>query len=169
MIARSVPAPANHHRGSYTSPALATASYPFVDLPPGNTLRRKLFPSSKFYNRPLYFSETMRYNEVNDKLEFVFAFILGILSVVLKKKHTQFPDFRVGYHNKKIMENKENWDYANNVAGNLCALFAVIGIIVSVILYLLKANMNITIIIFFIYTIAAILAILVLPVKLIKK
>ena len=38
----------NHHRGSYTSPALAAASYPFVDLPPGNTLRCKLFPSSKF-------------------------------------------------------------------------------------------------------------------------
>ena len=48
MIARSVPTPANHHRGSYTSPALATASYPFVDLPPGNTLRCKLFPFSKF-------------------------------------------------------------------------------------------------------------------------
>ena len=60
----------NHHRGSYTSPALAAASYPFVDLPPGNTLRCKMFPSSKFYNRPLYFSETMKYNEVNDKLEF---------------------------------------------------------------------------------------------------
>ena len=38
----------NHHRGSYTSPALAAASYPFVDLPPGNTLRCNLFPSSKF-------------------------------------------------------------------------------------------------------------------------
>ena len=99
----------------------------------------------------------------------VFALILGGLSVVLKKKHTQFPDFRVGYHNKKIMENKENWDYANNVAGNLCALFAVIGIIVSVILYLHKANMNITIIIFFIYSITAILSVLVLPVKLSKK
>ena len=48
MIARSVPASVNHHRGSYTSPALAAASYPFVDLPPGNTLRCKLFPSSKF-------------------------------------------------------------------------------------------------------------------------
>ena len=48
MIARSVPTPANHHRGSYTSPALATASYPFVDLPPGNTLHCKLFPSIKF-------------------------------------------------------------------------------------------------------------------------
>ena len=34
----------------------------------------------------------------------VFSFILGILSVVLKKKHTQFPDFRVGYHNKKDNE-----------------------------------------------------------------
>ena len=38
----------HHHRGSYTSPALAAASYPFVDLPPGNTLRCKLFPFSKF-------------------------------------------------------------------------------------------------------------------------
>ena len=71
MIARSVPAPDNHHRGSYTSPALVAASYPFVNLPPGNTLRCKLFPFSKFYNRPLYFSETMKYNEVNDKLEVV--------------------------------------------------------------------------------------------------
>ncbi len=99
----------------------------------------------------------------------VFAFILGGLSVVLKKKHTPFPDFRIGYHNKKIMKNKENWDYANNVAGNLCALFAVIGVIVSVILYLCKTNINTTIIIFFIYSITTILSILVLPVKLSKK
>ena len=38
----------NHHRGSYTSPALAIANYPFVDLPPGNTLRCKLFSLCKF-------------------------------------------------------------------------------------------------------------------------
>ena len=48
MIARSAPAPANHHRGSYTSPALAAVSYPFVNLPPGNTLRCKLFLTDKF-------------------------------------------------------------------------------------------------------------------------
>ena len=54
MIARSVPAPVNHHRGSYTSPALAAASYPFVDLPPGNTLRCKLFPFGKFYNSSIF-------------------------------------------------------------------------------------------------------------------
>ena len=32
MIPRSILAAVNHHRGRYTSPALATASYPFVDL-----------------------------------------------------------------------------------------------------------------------------------------
>ena len=31
-----------------TSPALACASYPLVDLPSGDTLLRKLFPSDKF-------------------------------------------------------------------------------------------------------------------------
>ena len=55
MIARSAPAPANHHRGSYTSPALAAASYPFVDLPPGNTLRCKLLPVNKFSEKPFLF------------------------------------------------------------------------------------------------------------------
>ena len=53
-----------------TSPAPAAASHPFVDLPTGNTLRNKPFPFSQFYNRPLYFSETTKYNEVNDKRKF---------------------------------------------------------------------------------------------------
>ena len=47
MIARSVPAPANHHRGSYTSPTLPCGSYPFVNLREANTLLRKLFTSRK--------------------------------------------------------------------------------------------------------------------------
>jgi hypothetical protein len=49
MIARRFLICSNHHRGSYTSPALAAASYPFVDLPPGNTLRCKLFPADKLH------------------------------------------------------------------------------------------------------------------------
>jgi hypothetical protein len=36
------------NRGRYASPALAVASYPFVDLPSGNTLQCKLFPADKF-------------------------------------------------------------------------------------------------------------------------
>ena len=111
----------------------------------------------------------MQGNYVVLVLYIIFAFILGILAFVLKKKHSRFPDFRVGYHNKKIMENKETWEYANNVAGNLCALFAVIDMIVSVILYLIKTNIGTTIIVFFIYSITTILVILVVPVQLSKR
>jgi len=42
------PIRSNYHRGSYTSPALAAASYPLVDLPPENNLLCKLLPASKF-------------------------------------------------------------------------------------------------------------------------
>lgn len=101
-------------------------------------------------------------------LYIIFALILGILALVLKKKHSQFPDFRVGYHNKKIMVNKETWDYANNLAGNLCALFAVIDIIILAILYFSKANIETAILAFFIYSISTILVILILPVQLSK-
>ncbi|XBX08477.1 hypothetical protein QMP26_10515 [Enterocloster clostridioformis] len=40
---------------------------PLLDLPPGNTLRCKLFPVSKFYKSPLYSLVWMKYNEVSDK------------------------------------------------------------------------------------------------------
>lgn len=99
----------------------------------------------------------------------VFVCILGILSIVLKKKHTQFPDFSVGYHNKKIMKSKEIWNYANNVAGNLCALSSVVGIVISAIIYILKVNISAALIIFFIYSLTTILLILILPVQLSKK
>ena len=73
MIARSVPAPANHHRGSYTSPALAAASYPFVDLPPGNTLRYKLFPFSKLYIGLCCFFRSRRKNDIlEEKFEITY-------------------------------------------------------------------------------------------------
>ncbi len=58
------------YRGRYASPALAAASYPFVDLPSGDTLRCKLFPADKFYKISLYFDGRIKYNEVNDKSEF---------------------------------------------------------------------------------------------------
>ena len=38
---------ANVHR-TFCTPALAAASFPFVDLPSGDTLRCKLFPADKF-------------------------------------------------------------------------------------------------------------------------
>ena len=57
----------NHHRGSYTSPALAYASYPFVDLPDRITLRCKPFPSDKISEIQLYFFDGIAYNGASDK------------------------------------------------------------------------------------------------------
>ena len=104
MIARSVPAPANHHRGSYTSPALAAASYPFVDLPPGNTLRCKLFPFSKFIqiqsqlhfsrlfsNRLIAWSSLLHYIVANEDFE--------LIKVGRYKRATK-ESFEKWYHNQ---------------------------------------------------------------------
>ena len=55
------------------SPALAAASYPFVDLPSGDTLRCKLFPADKFYKISLYFDGRVKYNEVDDKSEVAYC------------------------------------------------------------------------------------------------
>ena len=52
---------------TFCTPALATASYPFVDLPSGDTLRCKLLPADKFYKISLYFEGRIKYNEVNEK------------------------------------------------------------------------------------------------------
>ena len=43
-----------------TSPALAAASYPFVDLLGGNTLLCKLSPFSKFYRNQLLSDHIIR-------------------------------------------------------------------------------------------------------------
>ena len=100
-------------------------------------------------------------------LYIVFAFILGVLAFILKKKHSSFPDFRVGYHNKKVMRSAETWKYANNVAGNLCALFA--AILVFAILYFVQTDLRATIIAFFLYALTAILVILIAPVQISKR
>ena len=95
----------------------------------------------------------------------VYALVLGILAVVLKRKHTQFPDFRVGYHNKKAMESKEKWDRVNTIAGSLCAVFAVAALIAYFILYWQNANVSTMIIAYFIYCAVTISAVLILPTR----
>ena len=101
-------------------------------------------------------------------LYIVLAVILAILAFVLKN-HTKYPDFRVGYHDRRIMNNKNKWNYANSTAGNLCALFAIISLAVAVLLYFIKAGVEAAIVIFFALSITAILTILILPIYLSKK
>ncbi len=101
-------------------------------------------------------------------LYIVLAVILGVLAFVLKKKHTLFPDFRVGYHDKRVMENKEQWERANRIAGNLCAFFAAVSVIASAFLYLAKASVEGMIILFFVLSGVAVLAVLIFPIRLSK-
>ena len=54
-------------RGSYASPCVGFANYPFMNLPSGNTLRCKLFLFDKFHKIFLYFDDRIKYNEVKDK------------------------------------------------------------------------------------------------------
>lgn len=72
----------------------------------------------------------------------VFVVILGVLAFILKKKHSSFPDFRVGYHSSDIMHSREQWERANILAGNLCALFAVLGLLIFAVLYFAQAGME---------------------------
>ena len=73
MIFRSLMVCSKSNRGRYASPALAAASYPFVDLPSGDTLCCKLFPADKFYKISLYFDGRTKYNEVDDKSEVAYC------------------------------------------------------------------------------------------------
>ena len=103
-------------------------------------------------------------------LYIVFALILGILAFVLKKRHTRFPDFTVGYHDKRVMENKEKWECANHTAGNLCAFFALVSAIASVLLYLVKASVEaIDHFCFLCYPALRYLAVLIFPVRVFDK
>lgn len=99
----------------------------------------------------------------------VLGIILAILAFVLKKKHSAFPDFKVGYHDKRVMENKEKWDYANNLAGNLCAGFAVAFFVLLALLYLFKAGTAAALLILFVLSVIAIGSILFLPIVLSKR
>ena len=76
----------NHHRGSYTSPALAAASYPFVDLLTGNTLRCKLFPANKFIQSQSQLHINLNYSEDDNPLALKSDFILSLCELVIGGK-----------------------------------------------------------------------------------
>ncbi len=99
----------------------------------------------------------------------VLGIILGVLAFVLKRKHSEFPDFSVGYHNKKVMENKKKWDYANKVSGNICIIFAATLFVSCALLYCFKAMMAITFTVLFSLSVIAIVCILILPIVLAKR
>ena len=55
---------------TFCTPALAAASYPFVDLPSGDTLRCKLFPADKFHKICYLFNK--QYCILNSVVNWIF-------------------------------------------------------------------------------------------------
>lgn len=99
----------------------------------------------------------------------VFSIILGTLAYVLIKKSSIYPDFRIGYHDKRVMVSKEKWEYANKTTGKLCALCSIVVFSVSVLLYHINLGNKMTLITLFTLSIVAVCVILILPIQLAKR
>lgn len=99
----------------------------------------------------------------------VLAVLLGVLGFVLKYRHSEFPDCRVGYHHKRLMENREAWDYGNRMAGTFCMIFAVILALLCVLLDCLQVRHVVAFLILFTGSLLAVIGILALPILLLKK
>ena len=95
--------------------------------------------------------------------------IFGVLSFVLKRKHSEFPDLRVGYHDKRFMTDKDRWNYANRVTGNICLISFVVFVAAAVVLYCCKVALGTNLIVFFALSLLAILCALLLPIALVKR
>lgn len=95
--------------------------------------------------------------------------IFGVLGFVLKRKHSEFPDFRVGYHAEKFMTDKDRWNYANRVTGNICLVACIAFAAAAVALYCCKMPLGANLIVFFALSLLAILGTLLLPIALVKR
>lgn len=95
--------------------------------------------------------------------------IFGVLGFVLKRKHSEFPDFRVGYHDERWMTDKDKWNYANRVTGNICLVSFVVFVVTAVVMYCCKVALGANLIVFFALSLLASLGTLLLPIALVKR
>ena len=95
--------------------------------------------------------------------------IFSVLGFVLKRKHSEYPDFRVGYHNERFMTDKDRWNYANRVTGNICLVSCIVFVVTAVVMYCCKVALGANLIVFFALSLLAILGTLLLPIALVKS
>ena len=95
--------------------------------------------------------------------------IFGVLGFVLKRKRSEFPDFRVGYHDERWMTDKDKWNYANRVTGNICLVSFVVFVVTAVVMYCCKVALGTNLIVFFALSLLAILCALLLTIALVKR
>lgn len=95
--------------------------------------------------------------------------IYAVIAHILMKKHSEFPDFSVGYHVKEAMESKEKWDFSNKTAGILCIVFSVIFLISAVITFITDMSRAAVLILFFTVSVTSVIFVILVPAILLKK
>ena len=96
------------------------------------------------------------------------AAILGAIAFIVRSKHSEFPDFKVGYHVKEAEADKESWEYANDIAGKICALFAMVFLTAGLFCYIMGLSFIYTFELLLLLTVAAVGCTLCVPVYLLK-
>ena len=84
------------------------------------------------------------------------AAILGAIAFIVRRKHSEFPDFRVGYHVKEAEADRGSWEYANDIAGKICALFAMVFLAAGLFCYIMGLSFIYTFELLLILTVAAV-------------
>lgn len=82
-------------------------------------------------------------------VSFFITFILFFIGTICRDHHSKYPDIVVGYRTKRAIENKENWEFTNEYAGNLFIISSRILLILDLVVLVLDIK-ELTILLFFI-------------------
>ena len=66
------------------------------------------------------------------------SIIFAVTGYLVGRKHTPFPDFRIGLHMEDAMNNRDAWESANRLCGLLCVVSAAVFLSTGLLLYFLK-------------------------------
>lgn len=97
------------------------------------------------------------------------AAVFGIVALIVKKRRSKFPDLRVGYHVETAQADEKSWEYANETAGKICILAAVLLLTAGIFCYKMGTGFNIMFNLLLIISGAAVGSVLFLPAYLLRR
>lgn len=71
------------------------------------------------------------------------AAVFGIVALIVKKRRSKFSDLRVGCHVETAQVDEKSWEYANETAGKICILSAVLLPTAGIFCYKMGTGFNI--------------------------
>lgn len=102
-------------------------------------------------------------------LYLLIGILMGITAFVTKKHHSPFMDFRTGYHVNDVMQSKEDWEAANQIAGNICGGFALLFLVAPLVFRWFHVGFAVSLVLLFVLSAVSVLCIVFLPVYIVKR